>query len=97
MTKLSLRGLGQSGHHSQLQYDLTAVLESSPAPGSSRTIRCSEDKAPILLIGLSPTLLKVLMGRQSHKLKGPDFALSYPCQLSNSYCIIQGRKRTYFL
>lgn len=39
---------------------------------------CSEDEALILLIGLSPTLQKVLMGRQSHKLEGPDFALSYP-------------------
>lgn len=64
--------------HSQLQYDLTAVLESSPATAGSRTTCRSEAEAMILLISLSPTLQKVLMGRQLHKLKGTDFGLSCP-------------------
>lgn len=64
--------------HSQLQYDLTAILESSPTTAGSRTTCHSEAETMILLISLSPTLQKVLMGRQLHKLKGTDFALGYP-------------------
>lgn len=39
MPKCSLGGLGQSDHHSQLQYNLTAVLEYSPTPRGPRTVQ----------------------------------------------------------
>lgn len=38
--KHSLRGLGQSDHHSQLRYNLTAILEDSPAQRGPRTTCC---------------------------------------------------------
>ena len=71
-------GWGRVIIHSQLQCDQTAVLEPPPAPEGSSTTCFSEGEDLMLLMGLSPTLQKVLMRRQSHKLKRPDFALSHP-------------------